>query len=103
MKASSQLLQYKKRYKKRLTEKNLNYISKILLIMRKMLLYLKSDVDNEYIVDLNNILFEMDIDNINLFKIEKFFEKSEIVKKVKLFVQLILAKWIYSRYKRRYR
>lgn len=95
--AHAQLTQYKARYLSRLKAKNLAYIEKILFILASFLKYLESNSNDEVsssgqstidqatitkIMALNDFLFVTHIDNINLFKLEKYIRRSEIVKKV---------------------
>lgn len=42
----------------------------------------EKEINNSKIMKINDFLFTTKIDNLNLFKIEKFIQKSEIIKKV---------------------
>lgn len=97
--AHSQLLQYLEKYKSKLKHKNIRYIKEILFILSSFLKFisnlqkdsplLPSDSSKEDGVELlhkvttvNDFVFDSKIDNINLFKIEKYLLRSQIVPKV---------------------
>jgi len=52
---------------------------------------------------LNDFLFETGVDNLNIYKIEKYFQRSEIVKKVpnttvailRFILTSVLGQWVY--------
>lgn len=97
--AHSQLSQYEEKYKNRLKAKNLRYIKLILFIVNSFIKFLtpkssdKSTQSNEEtsssIMKTNDFLFATQIDNLNIFKIEKYIQKSEIVKKLNGFFDKI--------------
>uniref|UniRef100_A0A8D1IL24 Helicase ATP-binding domain-containing protein n=1 Tax=Sus scrofa TaxID=9823 RepID=A0A8D1IL24_PIG len=81
--AHSQLLQYMERYGKRLKAKNLMYIKQILYLLEKFVAVLGGNVKQNpntqslsqagtELKTINDFLFQSQIDNINLFKVEVF-------------------------------
>jgi chromosome transmission fidelity protein 1 len=104
LQAHAQLSQYLQRYQDRLKPKNKAYIQQILFFTKSIINYIapgsetssasgqepsgaERDEVEAKIISQNDFLFESGIDNINLFKMEKFFRKSEIVTKVNGFCQ----------------
>lgn len=83
---------YEQRYKDRLKLKNLWYIRQILLIVELLLGSLKTPhkSGDPSIHSVNDFLFNAGFDNFNLFKIERFFKRSEIVRKLNGFVDTFL-------------
>ncbi|KAL0968343.1 hypothetical protein UPYG_G00265650 [Umbra pygmaea] len=95
--AHSQLTQYSERYRSRLKAKNLMYIKQILYVLEGLVRVLGGKVGqnpqgqptqpaNE-LLTINNFLFKAQIDNINLFKVQRYFEKSMISRKLCGFVE----------------
>uniref|UniRef100_A0A671VP53 DEAD/H (Asp-Glu-Ala-Asp/His) box helicase 11 n=1 Tax=Sparus aurata TaxID=8175 RepID=A0A671VP53_SPAAU len=90
----SQLSQYADRYKSRLKAKNLMYIKQILFVIEGLVRVLGGKVGQNpqsqttqtgtEMLTINNFLFKAQIDNINLFKLQRYFEKSMISRKVSL-------------------
>ncbi|KAF7670341.1 hypothetical protein LDENG_00018830 [Lucifuga dentata] len=90
--AYSQLNQYADRYRSRLKAKNLMYIKQILFVIEGLVRVLGGTVrQNPHsqatqpgteMLTINNFLFKAQIDNINLFKLQKYFEKSMISRKL---------------------
>ncbi|KAM3870578.1 ATP-dependent DNA helicase DDX11 [Diretmus argenteus] len=90
--AHSQLTQYSERYKSRLKAKNLMYIKQILFVFEGLVRVLGGKVGlnpqsqttqpGTEMLTINNLLFKAQIDNINLFKLQRYFEKSMISRKL---------------------
>uniref|UniRef100_A0A672VFZ4 ATP-dependent DNA helicase DDX11 n=1 Tax=Strigops habroptila TaxID=2489341 RepID=A0A672VFZ4_STRHB len=91
--AHSQLLQYMERYRKRLKAKNLMYIKQILYLLERFVAMLGGNVNQNpscqavsqtgtVLKSINDFLFQSQIDNINLFKVQRYCEKSLISRKV---------------------
>ncbi|XP_037306995.2 ATP-dependent DNA helicase DDX11 [Pungitius pungitius] len=95
--AYSQLAQYGDRYKSRLKAKNVMYIKQILFVMEGLVRALGGKVGQNpqsqttltgtELHTINNFLFKAQIDNINLFKLQRYFEKSMISRKLGGFVE----------------
>ncbi|XP_064609498.1 ATP-dependent DNA helicase DDX11-like [Liolophura sinensis] len=115
--ALSQLSQYFQRYQSRLKAKNLLYIKQLLFVLQGFLRCLggkaicqvhfgtgihidtshrkpgvaadqqtRTDKDVK-LQTINNFLFESNLDNVNLFKVKKYCERSQISKKLNGFVE----------------
>ncbi|KAM6425490.1 ATP-dependent DNA helicase DDX11 [Rhynochetos jubatus] len=91
--AHSQLLQYMERYRKRLKAKNLMYIKQILYLLERFVAVLGGNVNQNpsfqavsqpgtVLKSINDFLFQSRIDNINLFKVQRYCEKSLISRKL---------------------
>lgn len=91
--AHSQLLQYMERYQKRLKSKNLMYIKQILFLLEKFVAVLGGNINQNpntqnltqtgtELKTINDFLFQSQVDNINLFKVQHYFEKSKISRKL---------------------
>uniref|UniRef100_A0A7N5KK25 DEAD/H-box helicase 11 n=1 Tax=Ailuropoda melanoleuca TaxID=9646 RepID=A0A7N5KK25_AILME len=91
--AHSQLLQYMERYGKRLKAKNLMYVKQILYLLEKFVTVLGGNIKQNpntqslsqtgtELKTINDFLFESQIDNINLFKVRRYWEKSMISRKL---------------------
>ncbi|KAJ3596943.1 hypothetical protein NHX12_003343 [Muraenolepis orangiensis] len=88
----SQLRQYSERYKSRLKAKNLMYIKQILFVLEGLVQVLGGKVGQNpqsqtnqpgtQLLTINDFLFKAKIDNINLFKLQRYFEKSMISRKL---------------------
>ncbi|TMS05570.1 ATP-dependent DNA helicase DDX11 [Larimichthys crocea] len=95
--AHSQLTQYAERYKSRLKAKNLMYIKQILFVIEGLVRVLGGKVGQNpqsqttqtgtEMLTINNFLFKGQIDNINLFKLQRYFEKSMVSRKLGGFVE----------------
>ncbi|XP_062346969.1 ATP-dependent DNA helicase DDX11 isoform X1 [Cinclus cinclus] len=96
--AHSQLSQYKERYRKRLKAKNLMYIKQILYLLEKFVAMLGGNVNQNpgcqtvsqtgvVLKSINDFLFQSQTDNINLFKVQRYCEKSLISRKLFGFVE----------------
>uniref|UniRef100_A0A3P8V111 DEAD/H (Asp-Glu-Ala-Asp/His) box helicase 11 n=1 Tax=Cynoglossus semilaevis TaxID=244447 RepID=A0A3P8V111_CYNSE len=83
--AFSQLSQYADRYKTRLKAKNLMYIKQILFVIERLVQVLGGQCTE--MLTINNFLFKAQIDNINFFKLQAYFEKSMISRKLSGFVE----------------
>ncbi|XP_049738125.1 ATP-dependent DNA helicase DDX11 isoform X2 [Elephas maximus indicus] len=91
--AHSQLLQYMERYRKRLKAKNLMYIKQILYLLEKFVAVLGGNIKQNpntqslsqtgtELKTINDFLFQSQIDNINLFKVQRYCEKSMVSRKL---------------------
>ncbi|NXT85217.1 DDX11 helicase, partial [Zapornia atra] len=91
--AHSQLQQYMERYRKRLKAKNLMYIKQILYLLERFVAMLGGNVNQNpgcqavsqtgtVLKSINDFLFQGQIDNINLFKVQRYCEKSLISRKL---------------------
>ncbi|XP_038124814.1 ATP-dependent DNA helicase DDX11 [Cyprinodon tularosa] len=95
--AQSQLTQYAERYKSRLKAKNVMYIKQILFVIEGLIRVLGGKVGQNpqsqitqagtEMYTINNFLFKAQIDNINLFKLHRYIEKSMISRKLGGFVE----------------
>ncbi|KAJ8245621.1 hypothetical protein GJAV_G00272710 [Gymnothorax javanicus] len=95
--AHSQLSQYQERYRNRLKAKNLMYIKQILFVLDGLVRVLGGKVEQNphaqacqagtELLTINDFLFRAQIDNINLFKVQRYFEKSLISRKLCGFVE----------------
>ncbi|XP_039766628.1 ATP-dependent DNA helicase DDX11 [Ornithorhynchus anatinus] len=91
--AYSQLLQYLERYRKRLKAKNLMYIKQILYLLEKFVAVLGGNVKQNpntqtlsqtgtELKTINDFLFQSQIDNINLFKVQRYCNRSMVSRKL---------------------
>ncbi|XP_065798967.1 ATP-dependent DNA helicase DDX11 isoform X2 [Muntiacus reevesi] len=91
--AHNQLLQYTERYGKRLKAKNLMYIKQLLYLLEKFVAVLGGNIKQNpntqsllqagtELKTINDFLFQSEIDNINLFKVRRYCEKSKISRKL---------------------
>ncbi|XP_039092312.1 ATP-dependent DNA helicase DDX11 isoform X2 [Hyaena hyaena] len=91
--AHSQLLQYMERYGKRLKAKNLMYIKQILYLLEQFVTVLGGNIKQNpntqslsqtgtELKTINDFLFQSRIDNINLFKVQRYCEKSMVSRKL---------------------
>ncbi|RMC02662.1 hypothetical protein DUI87_19850 [Hirundo rustica rustica] len=96
--AHSQLSQYMERYRKRLKAKNLMYIKQILYLLQQFVAMLGGNVNQNpgcqavsqtgtVLKSINDFLFQSQTDNINLFKVQRYCEKSLISRKLFGFVE----------------
>uniref|UniRef100_A0A8C8I1S2 ATP-dependent DNA helicase DDX11 n=1 Tax=Oncorhynchus tshawytscha TaxID=74940 RepID=A0A8C8I1S2_ONCTS len=92
--AHSQLAQYSERYRSRLKAKNLMYIKQILFVVERLVrvlggkcVYVCPVKKTTELLTINNFLFKAQIDNINLFKVQRYFEKSMISRKLCGFIE----------------
>ncbi|XP_067907179.1 ATP-dependent DNA helicase DDX11 isoform X2 [Heterodontus francisci] len=96
--AHSQLSQYMERYRSRLKAKNLMYIKQILYILVNLLQVLGGKVGQNpntqkifqggtELQSINDFLFRAQFDNINLFKVQHYYKKSMLSRKLFGFVE----------------
>ncbi|KAM8971856.1 ATP-dependent DNA helicase DDX11 [Pelodytes ibericus] len=96
--AHSQLAQYMDRYRSRLKAKNLMYIKQILYLLEKFVEVLGGNVkqnpsfqtvsqEGTTLKSINDFLFHSQIDNINLFKVQRYCTKSMISRKLFGFIE----------------
>ncbi|NXB78621.1 DDX11 helicase, partial [Donacobius atricapilla] len=96
--AHSQLSQYMERYRKRLKAKNLMYIKQMLYLLEQFVAMLGGNVNQNpgcqavsqtgtVLKSINDFLFQSQTDNINLFKVQRYCEKSLISRKLFAFVE----------------
>lgn len=85
----AQLTQYKEKYQHRLKAKNVQYIDKLLFILRTWIKICSTPAtspgNRESIHTVHEFLFEHGLDNINMFKLIQFMETTEMAKKVQGF------------------
>jgi chromosome transmission fidelity protein 1 len=87
-KAFTYLTSYFEKYKNRLKPKNQNRIKQLISLLKQFIKYLNEKNQKESkILSMNDFLFELEIDNINMFPIGEFIEKSEIAKKLNGFIE----------------
>ena len=108
LRAHKQLSQYESRYRSRLGDKNLNYIKQILFVLKSLARYLvkqrnvtrssvsPKDVDTpskdsdsveHKVLSINDFLFDVALDDLNMFKISRFIDDSHICQKLRGFCQ----------------
>ncbi|KAJ3176985.1 DEAD H (Asp-Glu-Ala-Asp His) box helicase 11 [Geranomyces variabilis] len=81
--AKLQLTAYLTRYQKRLKGKNVLYIRQILLLMTALRKALEPDKKHASTIKMvNDFVHELDIDNINLFKIGRYLTESRLGQKL---------------------
>ncbi|XP_068133761.1 ATP-dependent DNA helicase DDX11 isoform X2 [Hyperolius riggenbachi] len=91
--AHSQLAQYMERYRTRLKAKNLMYIKQILFLLEKFVVALggnmkqnpnfqKVSQEGTSLKSINDFLFFSQVDNINLFKVQRYCMRSMISRKL---------------------
>ncbi|KAM5239189.1 ATP-dependent DNA helicase DDX11 [Ctenodactylus gundi] len=91
--AHSQLLQYMDRYRKRLKAKNLMYVKQILYLLEKFVAVLGGNTKQNpstqsfsqtgtELKSINDFLFQSQVDNINLFKVQRYCERSMLSRKL---------------------
>ncbi|XP_033632189.1 ATP-dependent DNA helicase DDX11-like [Asterias rubens] len=96
--AHSQLSQYMTKYRSRLKAKNLMYIKQILQVLTGWIRILggktdcppdsqKTGPETSKLFTINDFLFAAQIDNINLFKLQRYCEVSQISRKLNGFVE----------------
>ncbi|XP_061677996.1 ATP-dependent DNA helicase DDX11 isoform X2 [Syngnathoides biaculeatus] len=95
--AHSQLSQYAERFKNRLKAKNVMYVKQVLFVIEGLVRVLGGKVGQNpqsqttqaatEMLTINDFLFKAQIDNINLFKLHRYFEKSMISRKLGGFVE----------------
>eukprot|EP00794_Sanderia_malayensis_P007331 gene7330-8151_t len=103
--SKQQLSQYLNRYRSRLKAKNLMYINQLLSILNAFIKFLtgtdKVQENKEYVAKttakeecslqtIDDFVFSVKIDNLNLFKIRRYCERSMIAKKLNGFVDKYL-------------
>ncbi|KAL9647434.1 hypothetical protein ABK040_006796 [Willaertia magna] len=84
------LEKYLEKFKNRLSGKNQSNMKKLMDIVNKMANYLKNckkENGQEFVLSVNEFLFETKLDNVNLFEVTEFIEKSELTKKLNLFIE----------------
>ncbi|XP_071504230.1 ATP-dependent DNA helicase DDX11-like [Diadema antillarum] len=97
--AHSQLSQYMQKFKSRLLAKNLMYIKQLLQILSSWVRHLGGRTDSApdsqkmpgtsstRLFTINDFLFETQMDNINLFKLQRYCQKSQIARKLNGYVE----------------
>eukprot|EP01134_Creolimax_fragrantissima_P002088 CFRG2088T1 len=94
VRAKGQLTRYFERYKSRLSRKNTIYIQQILFILKRLSKALRDPSSSSktnfgktsYIQSVTDFVFDLGIDNINLFKLVKYCDKAMLVRKLHGFV-----------------
>ncbi|KAH3756555.1 ATP-dependent DNA helicase DDX11 [Pelomyxa schiedti] len=87
--AHTQLTQYLDRYQTRLNAKNMVYIKQILYIIAALTTALSSGTQTG-IKSINDFIFDLKIDNYNFWKLERYFQRSDIVHKVMGFCDKVI-------------
>ncbi|KAH3840006.1 hypothetical protein DPMN_113447, partial [Dreissena polymorpha] len=98
VRAHSQLSQYEHKYRSRLKAQNLMYIKQILYVLASLTKALGGKIDQvpdkqmftvieTRLWTLNNFLFHCQLDNVNMFKILRYCQKSMISRKLHGFVE----------------
>ncbi|CAH1785016.1 unnamed protein product [Owenia fusiformis] len=96
--AHSQLSQYMEKFKSRLLAKNLMYIKQLLYILASFIKCLGGKLGEaanmQYLnsketrlMTMNDFVFECQLDNLNLFKVLRYCERSQISKKLQGYVE----------------
>ncbi|KNC95958.1 DNA repair helicase (rad3) [Spizellomyces punctatus DAOM BR117] len=89
--SEAQLQSYLQKYKSRLKGKNLAYIRQLLLLIKALQRALRPLMSEEraqsYIRRTNDFVHDLDIDHINLFKIEKYLVNSRLAQKLQGFAE----------------
>ncbi|KAL2645440.1 hypothetical protein R1flu_013027 [Riccia fluitans] len=84
----SQLTEYLDKFRKRLTASNRRYVEMLLVLIGSFLRLLSVTLEDEKVsfkarmMTINDFLFSLNIDNLNLFKIRRYIKESNIVHKV---------------------
>lgn len=83
---SSQLSEYLEKFKNRLADSNRRYIETLLLLIKALLDCLavpqQGSGSKSKILTINDFVFSLKIDSINLFKLRRYIKESNIVHKV---------------------
>lgn len=87
---SSQLSEYLEKFKTRLAESNMQYIETLLVLIKAFMKCLqqgglkseKFGAKKSDIMTINDFVFSLKIDSINLFKLRRYIKESNIVHKV---------------------
>ena len=90
--ALNQLLLYMKKYKERLAERNIFYLGQIRRCLVSMKRFLNRDQERNQMMTSTELLFALKLDNMNLFKILKYLEKSRLSQKLLGFTNNIQLK-----------
>eukprot|EP00743_Colponemidia_sp_Colp-15_P010716 GILK01011837.1.p1 GENE.GILK01011837.1~~GILK01011837.1.p1 ORF type:complete len:858 (+),score=121.79 GILK01011837.1:230-2803(+) len=95
----SQVSLYRDKYERRLKPKNLIYISQLVTILKTMLKFLtpaadgvsgvhrSQDEPTSQMVTINDFMFELRIDNVNLFNLLRYCKEAELAKKLHGFME----------------
>lgn len=83
----SQLAMYLQKYRTRLLGKNIAYIKQIVTIIRAIKTILESSEQTERVFTVNDFVYMLKIDHINIFKIEKYLKASNLARKLNGFVE----------------
>ena len=83
----SQLAAYLQKYKNRLLGKNIAYIRQIVHIIKAILKFLEPKPEKkDTVIHVNDFLHTLNIDHINMFKIQKYLEASSLARKLNGFI-----------------
>ncbi|KAI9318461.1 helicase C-terminal domain-containing protein [Dichotomocladium elegans] len=85
----SQLAMYLDRYKSRLLGKNVAYIKQIMTIVKALLRALQTGAgqsDKDQVFGVNEFVHMLNIDHINMFKVEKYLKESKLAQKLNGFI-----------------
>ncbi|KAG2377868.1 hypothetical protein C9374_008953 [Naegleria lovaniensis] len=88
------LLNYFNKFKNRLSTTNQTNIKRLLNIIQGLMTFLTTEnisdsnkVENGFIISITDLLFKTKMDNINLFQVAEFIEKSDLTKKLNMFME----------------
>ncbi|CAK4463657.1 unnamed protein product [Aphanomyces euteiches] len=86
VKTRRQIWSYFQRYEKRLQGRNVYYIKQLMAVLQNCQKFLTSKSSQNAMFTTNDFLFEAKMDNINLFKIQQYLERSKLAQKLLGFV-----------------
>ena len=86
--ALSQLAMYMERYRSRLLGKNVAYIKQVMAIVKALIRILqpKPDQKKDRVLGVNEFVHLLNIDHMNMFKIEKYLKESRLAQKLNGFI-----------------
>lgn len=86
--ALSQLAMYLERYRSRLLGKNVAYIKQVMVIVKALIRILqpKPDQKKDRVLGVNEFVHLLNIDHMNMFKIEKYLKESRLAQKLNGFI-----------------
>lgn len=86
--ALSQLAMYMERYRSRLLGKNVAYIKQVMVIVKALIRRLqpKPDQKKDRVLGVNEFVHLLNIDHMNMFKIEKYLKESRLAQKLNGFI-----------------
>ncbi|KAJ3397757.1 DEAD H (Asp-Glu-Ala-Asp His) box helicase 11 [Lobulomyces angularis] len=95
-KASSQLMQYSDRYLTRMSNSNRLYVKQLVHVIEKLKQFCNNVATNKVsqnqLLTSNDFLNSLKMDNINIFKLKEYLQKSKLSQKLYGFSELLEAK-----------